>query len=285
MRANAKEISPNQFQQLINQRVTELKEKSQNIKQKETEKSNPRRINEFYEKILAIADIPSKLKRESFKSYDCSVKEGFEGKVALVRKFAQSYQNPENIFLYLGGNVGNGKSHLAVSAAKVIAYQQAKELDAKIDRFMPSKLPNGEVFLFYVNWRSEIKKIRNSYSNRSSNYSALEVIQKMQRAKVLVIDDLFARSKISSSDLDDIFEIVDYRYQRDKLTIFTSNKFPGEYLTSLTPEDLKDNRYNRMNQDDLDIVTDRIASRILHGCGSPGVVEFDGPNYRVVSNR
>ncbi|MCK8827718.1 hypothetical protein MWH25_08170 [Natroniella acetigena] len=182
MRANAKEISPNQFQQLINQRVAELKEKNQNTKQTEFEKSDPRRINEFYEKILGIADISGKLRRESFDSYDCSVKKGFEDKVAAVRKFAQSYHNPDNIFLCLGGNVGNGKSHLAVSAAKVIAYQQAKELDDKIDRFMPSKLPNGEVFLFYVNWRSEIKKIRNSYSNRSSDYSALEVIQKMQRA-------------------------------------------------------------------------------------------------------
>ncbi len=261
--------------------MARVQRKNQSTRRREFKVNNKERVNRLYKQIIQRSDIPKRLKRETFESYDTSVKEGFDKKLRLIKNFTEAYPNLEDSLIYLAGNVGNGKSHLAVAAAKVIAYKQAKEINEGISEFMPAELPSGEIFLFYVNWRSELKKIRSSYRNNNTKFSAIESIQKMQRAKVLIIDDLFARTKISSSDLDDIFEIIDYRYQRDKITIITSNKFPAEYLTSLEPSDLKDYRYNPMTKEDLDLATDRIASRILHGCGERGVIEFDGPNYRI----
>ena len=256
-----------------------IQKSKQNTEQEESDDYT----DAFYKKIIKTAGIPKKLKDKTFNNYESTVTyEGeeynFTAKLKHLKKFAKGEMEDVN-FVYLAGNVGNGKSHLAVATAKTLAYQLAKEFNQSTD-FITTfnlQLPQDKYQFLYVNWRSKIKKIRNSYSNYNSDGE--KMIEEMELAEILVIDDLFARSKPSSSDLDDIFDLLNYRYEQDKTTIITSNESPDDFLMNLQPKDLKDYRKNPLKQSQLDLITERIASRILEACGGV-ILEFDAPNYR-----
>lgn len=190
-------------------------------------------------------------------------------------KFMKDFSDTEDSFVYLAGNVGNGKTHLAVAAGKKMAYELAMKLNKDLPEFKPY-IPNDKLFLYYVNWEIESDKLKGF----SDDFDRVGLMEKLQKSKILIIDDIFAKPKLSLADLNNIFKVIDYRYQHDQKTIFTSNRFASEYLTSLTPEDLSDYQYKPVTQDDLDLITDRIASRIIDGCQGK-TIEFDAPNYRV----
>lgn len=235
--------------------------------------------NEYYEQIIEKADIPKQFRDKTFKNFELKpILEGnqydLSRKVDHLKKFMNN-ELDNAYFAYLAGNVGNGKTHLAIATAKIEAYSRAKELNERLSN--RPDIPKDKLYLCYVDWRSEIKKMRSSYGD--SNYSAVEAINKMEKAEVLIIDDLFARSKPSSSDLDDAFDLLNHRYQRGKRTIITSNQSPDGFLMSLKPKDLKDYKYNPLKQKQLNLITERLASRILEACGGV-ILGFDIPNYR-----
>ncbi len=240
------------------------------------------RTEVYYKQMINRANIPRSFKEKSFNNFAKELiikgqKYNFSDKVSYLKNFASGSLASDPYFVYLAGNVGNGKTHLAIATGKLLAYQKAKELNQKLSN--RARVSEDKVYFLYINWRSQIKKIRASYSG-NSNYSALEAIRRMELAEILIMDDIFARSKISSSDLDDLFDLIDYRYQRNKKTIITSNQYPDEFLTTLEPKDLRDYKYNFLKKEQLDLITERLGSRILESCGGV-VLDFEGLNYRI----
>jgi len=267
------QMEMNYFQKIANRAI----KKSQNIEREESKADN---TGLFYNKIIKGAGIPNKFIDKTFKNYDSKPVYNdkvfdLTKKIKYLKEFANSNKSD---FVFLAGNVGNGKTHLAIATAKILAYQKAKELnelkpwDTNLTRNSRDSFP----YMFFMDWRSDIKKIRNSYN---SNESGLDIIRKMELTEILIIDDMFARSKISSSDLDDAFDLINYRYQRGKKTIITSNETPDDFLMQLQPKDLRDYQYRPLEPKKLDLVTERLASRILEACGGV-ILEFDVPNYR-----
>jgi DNA replication protein DnaC len=143
--------------------------------------------------------------------------------------------------LLLMGNVGVGKTHLAVSILKGLTER-------------------GFKCLFYE-FGSLLKEIQDSY-NPNTFTSELSVLAPVLNSDVLVLDELGA-SKPTDWVRDTIAHIVNTRYNDKKLTIFTTNYFD-------------ERKYDREETLE-DRIGSRMRSRLFEMCKT---VMIDGRDYR-----
>lgn len=143
--------------------------------------------------------------------------------------------------LLLMGNVGVGKTHLAVSILKGLTER-------------------GFSCLFYE-FGSLLKEIQDSY-NPNTFASELSVLSPVLNSDVLVLDELGA-SKPTDWVRDTMAHIINTRYNDKKLTIFTTN-----YL---------DSRPNEREETLEDRIGSRLRSRLFEMCRT---VVIDGRDYR-----
>jgi len=134
------------------------------------------------------------------------------------------------------GPAGVGKTHLAVSIIKDL-------------------IEKGFAGLFYE-FGSLLKEIQDSY-NPISKSSELKVLAPVYQADVLVLDELGATVP-TEWVRDTMYQIINKRYNDNKLTIFTTN-----YL----------DKGNELEER----ITYRLRSRLYEMC--TGVV-MDGEDYR-----
>jgi len=143
--------------------------------------------------------------------------------------------------LLLMGNVGVGKTHLAVSILKGLTER-------------------GFDCLFYE-FGSLLKEIQDSY-NPNTFTSELSVLSPVLKTEVLVLDELGA-SKPTDWVRDTMAHIINTRYNDKKLTIFTTNY-------------LDERKYDREETLE-DRVGARLRSRLFEMCKT---VMMDGRDYR-----
>jgi DNA replication protein DnaC len=143
--------------------------------------------------------------------------------------------------LLLMGNVGVGKTHLAVSILKGLTER-------------------GFKCLFYE-FGSLLKEIQDSY-NPNTFTSELSVLAPVLNADVLVLDELGA-SKPTDWVRDTMAHIINTRYNDKKLTIFTTN-----YL---------DVRATEREETLEDRIGSRLRSRLFEMCKT---VTMDGRDFR-----
>lgn len=148
--------------------------------------------------------------------------------------------------LLLMGSVGVGKTHLAVSALKVLK-----------DR--------GFSCLFFE-FGSLLKKIQDSY-NPNTLTSELSVLNPVLNVEVLVLDELGA-SKPTDWVRDTLYQIINTRYNEDRITIFTTN--------------FLDERSDHKGEILEDRVGVSIRSRLYQMCKT---VVIKGDDYRRHSDR
>lgn len=124
----------------------------------------------------------------------------------------QYYKNYENIkdirhnsigFL---GQVGSGKTHLSIALAV-------------------NFLENKKIPVVYMPYRDTITNIK---QNMLDKEYYVKKLSKYQLAKVLLIDDLF-KGKVTESDINIMFEIINYRYL-NYLPIIVSSEFTADKL-------------------------------------------------------
>lgn len=103
--------------------------------------------------------------------------------------------------LYIFGQVGSGKTHLACSIA--------------------NELIKGSVEVLFVVVPDYLEEIKNSW-DQSSDYSEREILDRAREVSVLVMDDLGAHS-YSEWTKSKIYAILNHRINNNLPTVITSN--------------------------------------------------------------
>ena len=116
-------------------------------------------------------------------------------------------------WLFFGGAVGSGKTHLCTAVARKLLYQ------------MP---------VYYMTWPSESAKLK-AIINDDEDYG--REIRRLKNVDVLYIDDFFKpimgdRGPLppTSADIRLAYEIIDHRYRNHMVTIISSERFLSELL-------------------------------------------------------
>ena len=162
------------------------------------------RINTRVDRLLRAANIPTRYRHCTLSDFDI----GFQGvhrSLAAARlaagRFVEEYPI-EKTGLLLIGNIGVGKTHLAVGI---------------IQELIRSK---GVPCLF-CDYRELLKQIQNSY-NPSVQTTEMEILRPVFDAEVLALDELGA-VKPSEWVWDTVSLILNSRYNEKRTTIITTN--------------------------------------------------------------
>lgn len=170
-----------------------------------------------------------------------------------ARKFVNSYPlETDGKGLLLTGNIGVGKTHLAVGV-----------LQALIER--------GAQGLFF-DYRELLKQIQHSY-NDSVTTTEMGILEPIFNAEVLVLDEIGA-SKPTDWVWDTVSHILNSRYNDQKTTILTTN-----YANQSAGGVQVPHRTGGMRSEDTlgDRIGDRMWSRLQEMCV---VVEMQGEDFR-----
>lgn len=134
---------------------------------------------------------------DSFKPYNSQLEIAFD-------KIAQWYTRGDNSALFIFGQVGCGKTHLARAIHQLYGY--------------------GSVF---YNEEKLIKQIRNSYNRESQAESEGTLMARAEHAKLLIIDDFGTYHCKTADSLGWLrgiyYHLLDGRKEQGRATLVTSN--------------------------------------------------------------
>ena len=195
----------------------------------------PCRKPDRFRQLLAGARIPRRYGKCSFANFHSTPGTSQDNALLHAHKFANEYPAVERGLLFMGP-AGVGKTHLAVSVIKDL-------------------IEKGFAGLFYE-FGSLLKEIQDSY-NPVSKSSELKVLAPVFQADVLVLDELGATIP-TDWVRDTMYQIINKRYNDNKLTIFTTN-------------------YSDKNKELEERVTYRLRSRLFEMCTN---IVIDGEDYR-----
>ena len=192
------------------------------------------------EEILLNSGISERFRKKTFDnfnySYSTDVCEAFMKAKEYSKNFDKASKSNKSIMFY--GQVGSGKSFLSMAIA--------------------NSLMNDGVGVVYMSYREEIIKLK---QNIMDDEYYRRCMDRFKRAKVLLIDDLF-KGSISGSDVNIMFEIINFRYLNCLPIIVSCEKDIYEVME----------------------IDEAIGSRIYEMCFGY-LVSFDGKrlNYRLSS--
>jgi len=125
---------------------------------------------------------------------------------AKVEEFLSAVRKGDKPWLYIGGAVGSGKSHLCTAAC--------------------GELLRDGCYVRYFQWLTESRKLK-GFASDPDEFQ--EVLGKYINTEILYIDDLFKSKRnesvwVNPSDADIrlAFEIINQRYYENKITIISA---------------------------------------------------------------
>ncbi|WP_296644646.1 ATP-binding protein [Romboutsia sp. 13368] len=191
------------------------------------------------ESILRNSGISEEFSKKTFENFNYSINNLAISIYTVAKLYAKNFKDIEcdkyNSVIFMGRS-GCGKTHLSLAIANYF-------------------MQNG-IGVVYMNYREDMTAIKqnildpvvyNKYLNRYKN------------ARVLLIDDLF-KGNITPSDINIIFEIINYRYFNNKPIIVSTEKYKSDLLK----------------------IDEAIGSRILEMCDKFNIqVRGNGLNYRI----
>jgi len=210
---------------------------------------------------VAAARIPRRYEHCTLDSYET----GFRGADASMRqahltarRFVESYPvETDGKGLLITGNIGVGKTHLAVGLLLALIAEK------------------GVHALFY-DYRELLKQIQHSY-NAQVNSTELDVLRPVFEAEVLVLDELGAQ-KPTDWVWDTVALILNTRYNDKRTTIITTN-YPD-----LPPAGSGLSATQRATREETlgDRIGERMRSRLAEMCVR---VEMTGADFRQSAGR
>jgi len=211
--------------------------------------------------LLASARIPKRYEHCELSEFDTR----FEGanpslERALVdaRRFVASYPVEKNGLLLIG-DVGLGKTHLAVGIVKELIRTKG-------------------ISCLFCDYRELLKQVQNSY-NPSVQATELGILRPIFEAEVLLIDELGAQIP-TGWIWDTVSFVLNTRYNEQKTVILTTNFENKPAARELEPNEQVDTfeakRANR-KQSLGDRITERMRSRLNEMCK---VIKLEGSDFR-----
>jgi DNA replication protein DnaC len=191
------------------------------------------------ESILKNSGINEEFSKKTFDNFDYSIDLQLTEALAKAKRYYHSFEKIKdtrrNSIIFMG-QVGSGKTHLSIAIA--------------------NGLIKNSIGVVYMPYRDTITKIKQSILDEE-NYN--RELKRYKEAKVLLIDDLF-KGSITKSDINIMFELINYRYLTNKPIIVSTEK----------------------TFDDLIEIDEAIGSRIVEMC-KEYLVEIKGKklNYRI----
>lgn len=144
----------------------------------------------------------------TFKTWNDTSKDLKNTGISYYTNFEKIKNDRKNSIL-LCGNPGSGKTHILLALAN-------------------NFISNREIKVIYMNYREAITNFKQNYLDKEAYYKE---ISKYQFAELLLIDDLF-KGKITETDINIMFEIINYRYI-NRLPIMISTEYKIENLLGI----------------------------------------------------
>jgi len=163
---------------------------------------------------------------------------------ALQSDFTKSY--------YLYGTAGSGKTFIALQIVKKFLdslHTDVKDIDYDI---------NETSYVKFMSWSSLIDTARKTFGDDEYNRQNRYELKNLKEIGFLVIDDLGTEKNTEFVD-SVLYDFINYRYENQLQTIFTSN---------FTLDEIKEKYHSR------------IADRILGLCGKDNIREMKGKSKR-----
>lgn len=201
----------------------------------------PCRRPDRFKKVLAAARIPPRYSKCSFNTFKSAPGTSQDNALLLAQKLVNDF--PVDRGLLFMGPAGVGKTHLAVAIIRAL-------------------IEKGFAGIF-CEFGSLLKEIQDSY-NPISKSSELKVLAPIYQTDLLVLDELGATIP-TDWVRDTMYQIINKRYNDQKLTIFTTN--------------YSDARASDKEQVLEDRIGTRLRSRLYEMCKK---VVMDGGDYRRV---
>jgi DNA replication protein DnaC len=191
-------------------------------------------------RLMTAARIPRRYEKCSFSNFISEPGTSLENALLQAHKLAREYPAVDRGLIFMGP-AGIGKTHLAVSIIRDLTEKGFASV--------------------FCEFGSLLKEIQDSY-NPVSKSSELKVLAPVFQADVLVLDELGATVP-TDWVRDTMYQIINRRYNDNKLTIFTTN-----YL---------DKPRSEKEQILEDRIGTRLRSRLYEMCK---IVVMDGEDYR-----
>jgi DNA replication protein DnaC len=173
-------------------------------------------------------------------------------------RYIEEYPLDENQGLLITGDIGVGKTHLAVGIIKELILQK------------------GASCLFY-DYRELLKQIQNSY-NASVQATEMSILQPVFEAEVLVLDELGA-VKPTEWVWDTVSHILNTRYNDRRATIITTNYPDGPAAGARKAASGSEAaRYAARDETLGDRIGERMRSRLHEMCR---MIEMHGEDFRM----
>lgn len=191
---------------------------------------------------LKNSKIPAGMLSIGFREFDCSGNAALENarkKAILYYQNFKSIENTRQNSLILCGQSGAGKTHLGMAVCNNL-------------------LNRLQVSVVYMAYRNAVTRIKQVITDKENYYRE---IGPYCDAQLLYIDDLL-KGRTTDTDLNILYEIVNYRYMNNGAMVISTEK---------TPEQLID-------------FDEAIGGRILEMC-RPNIIRLEGQelNYRMYS--
>ena len=153
------------------------------------------------EDILKKSGIGREFRNKRFDNFDfsrsISVMEGYKKAMSYENEFLEIENTRCNSIMFLG-QVGSGKTHLSMAIC--------------------NELMDRGISVIYMGYRDFITSIK---QNMMDSVYYNRVMNRYKNARVLFIDDLF-KGKISDSDINIMFELINHRYFNNLPIIISS---------------------------------------------------------------